>query len=504
MLHQNIGTRHCASSIGNAAAGARSNAGKLYLENTLLRVVGALFRHDGKRRNGSGEIVVPNALAEKTLTIRPDPRIGQPGPLAHKLFFALIKKHSDFGLPVRGQVSFSRREIMRLIGRKSWGGKDSEDLSRALHEIHYTFIRAQFKDSAGKWIEHSFNVFPEILIERRALASDPIEACTVTLAEPIIASLRDEHFTCLNHELMTGLSTIAQALYLRLFFHFANLYDGHNGERLKFPKRYDAICVEWLGGLSVRRHASKITDQLGAHLEALTTRGFLAGHTLTRAKNGDGFVVTFWPGKLFFADYDRFYGKGMARTTSTGQAGTERDISEPLKLASLFAEKRSGRKLASIAFISTRDRQTARELLKHLDFADMPDFIAFALQEADRTSFDVQTLGGIKQYLGAYLDAKTKREVLQQRQAVVKSRLETERLESVQQTAMLDRARDLFAHLSVRQQEEIRAEAMSKAAKFSGSLQAVMIEHHIAQITAGRHGNKLALPGSEHARGRAA
>ena len=47
----------------------------------------------------------------------------------------------------------------------------------------------------------------------------------ITLAKPIVASLRDEHFTCLNHFLMMRLGTIGQALYMRLFFHFANLYE---------------------------------------------------------------------------------------------------------------------------------------------------------------------------------------------------------------------------------------------------------------------------------------
>ena len=140
-----------------------------------------------------------------------------------------------------------------MVGRKTWGGSDSEELSRALHEIHYAFVKTHFKDTQAQLIEHSFNVFPQIWIERRELASDPIEACTITLADPIVASLQDEHFTCLNHALMMSLGTIGQALYMRLFFHLANLYDGANSQRLIFQKRYDDICTEWLGGLTSSR-----------------------------------------------------------------------------------------------------------------------------------------------------------------------------------------------------------------------------------------------------------
>src|SRR6202035_885118 len=183
-------------------------ANKLYMESNLLRISGALFCHDPKRAaRRTGEIELNAGVIEKHIVIRPDPKLGQPGQLAHKIFVALIKKHSDYGRPVQKEISFTRREIGRLIGRKEWGGRDSEQLSRALHEIHYTFIKTHFKNADGRHVEHSFNIFPEIFLERREFASDPIEACMITLAEPIIASLQDEHFTCLNHGLMAGLGT---------------------------------------------------------------------------------------------------------------------------------------------------------------------------------------------------------------------------------------------------------------------------------------------------------
>ena len=260
---------------------------KLYMENNLLRVAGALFCHDPKRAaTRTGEIHINRGVPEKHITIRPDPRLGQPGQLAHKIFVALIKKHSDYGRPVQNEISFTRREIGRLIGRKEWGGKDSEQLSRALHEIHYTFITTRFKDTNGRYVEHSFNIFPEIWIERREFASDPIEACTVSLADPIVSSLRDEHFVCLNHGMMQQLGTIGQALYMRLFFHFANLYDGANIERLGFQKRYDDLCNEWLGGLAVHRHKSIIEhNQLGPHLKQLVAAGF---SLILRDREGEG------------------------------------------------------------------------------------------------------------------------------------------------------------------------------------------------------------------------
>src|SRR5947209_6497613 len=89
---------------------------KVYMENTLLRVAGALFCHDAKRAaTHTAPIELNRGVTEKNIVIRPDPKLGQPGPLAHKIFVALIKKHSGYGRPIRNEVSFSKRELMRLI-----------------------------------------------------------------------------------------------------------------------------------------------------------------------------------------------------------------------------------------------------------------------------------------------------------------------------------------------------------------------------------------------------
>jgi hypothetical protein len=73
---------------------------------------------------------------------------------------------------------------------------------------------------------------------------------------------------------MRRLETIGQALYMRLFFHFANLHDGKSGKRFVFPKRYDDICNEWLGGLTVLPHKSRIiTEQLGSPAKGVSAPG---------------------------------------------------------------------------------------------------------------------------------------------------------------------------------------------------------------------------------------
>lgn len=473
--------------------GKAQSGDKLFLENTLLRVSGALFCHDAKRAATNTSVIELNrGLEEKHITIRPDPSLGQPGPLAHKMFVALIKKHSDYGRPVQQEISFTRREIGRLLGRKEWGGKDSEQLSRALHEIHHTFIRAFFRNKAGRYIEHSFNIFPEILIERREFASDPIEACTITLARPIIASLEDEHFTCLNHNLMMRLGTIGQALYMRTFFHFANLYDGRSRSKLTFQKRYDDLCGEWLGGLTVLRHQSKIIrEQLGPHLHQLIAEGILASYTVAKSKSAEGFVVTFRPGETFFRDYDRFYRNRQQGELQFEFRGDQREISEPLRVAQLFVAKRTGQPASQIASFSSKDVATARDILKVVPFAEIEDFLDYALAEANRTGFDIQTLGGVRQYLAAYQAAKAAKRASKAQDAHMKRKHQAEAEKTAYEAYRRSEARRIFEALASEERSGIETAAAGRAASFTGSLRKIMADRKRDEVVIERHGDAI-------------
>lgn len=393
-----------------SAASSASAAEPVYLENTLLRVFGVLFCHDPKRaRQRTGTIAINRGVKEKNVAVRLDAEYGQPGPFAHKVAMAILRKQSSFGRPAQQQISFSQRELVRLTGRSSWGGRQSEELALALKQIRYTHVLAHFK-MGERFVEHDFSIFNEVLLERRASHRDPIVACTIVLADPIIKSLNDRHFTCLNHALMQQFGTISQAIYMRLFFHFASHFDGHHRDRLVFKKRYDDMCAEWLGGLTVLKHKSKIAgEQLGTHLDQLVKTGFLASYGIAPAERRDGFVLSFRPGAAFFSDYQRFYANRAQGEIQFRFHEESQTIGEPHKVAYLFAEKRTGRKRDSVPYVSSKDVATAKELLIHVPLAGMSDFLDYALAEAAKTRFDLQTLGGVKQYLTSYLDCRQRR-----------------------------------------------------------------------------------------------
>lgn len=469
---------------------------KLYMETTLLRVAGALFCHDQKRAaTRTDQIEINRGVKDKRIVIRPNPRYGQPGPLAHKVFVAIIKKHSDYGRPVRDEVSFTQRELARLIGRQDFGGKDSQQLIRALSEIQNSFIETGvFNKERNQWVEHTFNIFPEITIARRDEHSPTVEECSVLLARPIVASLKDNHFTCLNHFLMARLGSIGQALYIRLFYHFANLYDGHHKDRLRFEKRYDDICAEWLGGLKVLRYRSDILkDQLGVHLKQLEQVGFLASWQLEKAQTREGFVLSFRPGATLFTDYQRFYRKGQQPELQLNFHADRRQISEPLKVARLFQEKLTGN-AASLAFVSPKDVETAKQLLARTTIEDIPDFLDYALASAKSTRFDVKTLGGLKQYLPGYIK--------HQQAVVVAKDADHAKAKATKEQANRDayerfwrsQAEALFASLPVSERNTIEKMARSRAPRFTvenGSLSLAFLAAEKRRITSSRYPGKI-------------
>jgi hypothetical protein len=52
-----------------------------------------------------------------------------------------------------------------MTGRKSMGGRQSEELSLALKQIRHVLAHFRKEDH---FVEHDFSIFNEVLIERRA------------------------------------------------------------------------------------------------------------------------------------------------------------------------------------------------------------------------------------------------------------------------------------------------------------------------------------------------
>jgi hypothetical protein len=168
-----------------------------------------------------------------------------------------------------------------------------------------------------------------------------------------------------------------------------------------------------------------------------------------------------------------------------------RDTSEPLKLAYLFVEKRTGQPAPSNAFIPTKDKETAKRLLAELPFEEMPAFIDYALAEARRTNFDVQTLGGIKHYLAGYMAFSSHKRATKAKEAAwkVQQRVEDERL--AYDAYRRSQAIKLLETLTAEQRASIEEEAEAYAGSFTGSLRDRMAAVRRVHLAGATYGDRL-------------
>jgi hypothetical protein len=128
-------------------------------------------------------------------------------------------------------------------------------------------------------------------------------------------------------------------------------------------------------------------------------------------KTTDGaFKLTFRPGRGFFTDYELYYRRRSRGRIQTSFQADQADTHEPMKVAALFEEKRIGRPAGTIATVLTGDVNTARELISSLGgYAEAVAFLDYALEEANRTHYDVQRLAGLKQYIPRFIQMRENR-----------------------------------------------------------------------------------------------
>jgi hypothetical protein len=432
---------------------------RLFMENNLLRVMGFLFCHD--KRAASHHIdplTSMEELVKRPITIQPHSNYGQPGPGHFKVFLAIMKKLSDYGRPVPNKVYFSRAEIARLTDR-SWGGNTGKQFMQSLFGLASTRITTSFYDrTSDKWEMANFSIPADFIISGKG--SD-VQSCSVTIPEIVQRSLQDTFFSCLNYSRIRGANSIEAAFYIRLFHHFSNLHENGSRNSIQIRKRYDAICSEWLGGLSLRSSRSLILQQLGPHLDSLVAQLFLRSYSIAKTAAGDSFNITFLPGKAFFEDYDHFYKPRMQNEVQFQFHDEQASIGQPLELARRFHELRTGQNITA-SQITFSEQKYAVTLAKELDYEGALAFVEYGVRRARAAGYSVSTLSGLKVY---YVDFLQNRAALKREREEAAQRHERDRKQQEEDTYAAfrqGRAEELLAVAPPDLREEIEALAVAR------------------------------------------
>lgn len=377
------------------------NRNVLLEELNVVRLEGRYFCFD-KHAVGSRTGVFQYRDGNRGLIIDVS-RHGHPSSLAYKVLQAAFRKVTLEGRPFPDTVSFSYRELARLVGRDIIGGQDAKDLVRAIRQLEDTKVELLLyrEDSAETYQSVRFSLFSTsgFIASGDALSPRKISSAILTLHPVVMSSMRKGHFIIFNWECVSTLEPLTAALYKRIYLHFSNLYeDKYDRDSLKFEKDYAAICEEWLGGLKPQKYRSLILQQLGTHLDALKSLGIIQSYSVER-KTDSGWKMVFKPGQNFFQDYELFYLGTKARVLQFQQSSDQQEIQRPYELAKSFYVKLHGRLDNDDGIISAKDTDYAKELIKRFGDSAVRELIEFAIAEAPKTKFKMHSFRALETFL---------------------------------------------------------------------------------------------------------
>lgn len=374
---------------------------RLMEEINILRLEGSIFcfdRREAKRRRGKISLV---DARKQPLSIEVHPDYGQPSVLAYKVLQAIFLKLTEEGCVPTGDgrctypetVSFSQRELAALAGRV-WSGRTSQQLYEAIQQLQSTKVVASLYDKgAESWQVMSFVVIPSAYFAGRG---ETLTRCSVRLASEVTASINRRHVAFFNLYRLSTLDTLGLVLYKRIFFHLSNLNVTHKRpNELSLTKNYDMVCREWLGGLKPQRYKADVVKQLGPHLEALNATGLIRRYQIAKNAAGDGFNLTFYPGRGFFDDYRLYYLDHEQPRLRFKASVDQALIQKPLELVAFF-HRTLGREQSKFA---EHETAYADELLTTYAEDEIRDLVLYAAAEAEKSKFDMLFFGALKRYL---------------------------------------------------------------------------------------------------------
>ena len=391
---------------------------RLAEEITILRIEGSLFCFDpreARRRTGKLTRTLTHADGiERPVSIRIDADYGQPSVLAYKIAQAVFLKMTEGGYPYTNAITFSQRELARLVGRV-WSGMTSQQIYHAMMQLQSTRITCSVQNKEAKeHIEANFYFLPETWFSKK---DGSIKECLVKVADPIVNSLNRRHIAFFNLQRLNSLDTIGMVLYKRIFFHLSNIYQP-NKQRgtLVYEKDYVDVCIEWLGGLKPEKYASRVMQQLGKHLEGLKSTKLIRKYEVKSRADGKGLKLVFHPGEGFFEDYVKYYvGEQQKRKETQRESLAVRHIQKPFELVAYFHE-RLGHQGNTF---QEKELAQASALLENHSEADVRELIDYAVAAACTTNFKMQQFGAVLTYLDGWRGERSTKEARERRRSAV-------------------------------------------------------------------------------------
>lgn len=390
---------------------------RLLQEINVLLLEGSLFCPDPREAKRRTKRFTLNEVAGQPVTIEPNPNYGQPSVLAYRVLQAIFQKATEEGYPYPSTISFSQRELARLVGRQWSGAKMSRELYDAAMALRTTLIHCSLRNTESQeWELGNFNMLSSAYFAGRGQS---IKMCVLELDKRIVNSLNRRHVAQFNLQRLASLDIIGMMLYKRLFYHFSNIYGPKTRrENLKFEKCYEDVCREWLGGLKPEKFKSKILqNQLGRHLEALRSVRLIKRCEIKPMSEGKGLKLVFYPGTGFFHDYTNFYLERQQPRLRFKQTSAMLDIQRPIEAVAHFHQALGH----DHNTFEEKETTYAAKLLEQYTVEEVRDLTDFAIEKARAIGFDqkAQYFGAISSYYKQWLHDKEARVAREEKRAAI-------------------------------------------------------------------------------------
>ena len=185
---------------------------------------------------------------------------------------------------------------------------------------------------------------------------------------------------------------------------------------------------------------------------------------------------------------------GRARITAVPAQPNRHAGITPAGPARGWSNRHAGTAPLSNSYVSSKEVETARQLLAMVPFEDMPNFLGFALAEAQNTRFEVQTLGGLKQYLASYIERQASKQRASAAAQARQARDREEEEHAAYQHYRRQSALAVFANLPANEQaiiEELARAQSNPPGTRTGPLAGTLFEMAKVRITAERYAAEI-------------
>jgi hypothetical protein len=208
-----------------------------------------------------------------------------------KVFEEALEQNEKFRLP----IVFSTKKLMRYAGKQE-NARVKKEIRDWLKRMKFTAIEGAVYDAkTNRYREVYTSVFYEIAVKGEIRKGRVAESNSVWPAGWFLSNYLRGYVRKVDLEFHKGLrKPIAKALYPLL----ETGWYASNGE--PFSKSYGSLCEEFL--LTKHEKLVFIKRQLDPAHEELKKRGFLAKRTYRKAADGQGWIISYWPGEKYFHD----------------------------------------------------------------------------------------------------------------------------------------------------------------------------------------------------------